>query len=150
VVVVALGTELFTPAVSPELPDALGLDVEPELDELIVPEPLVPGAPMALVLPDVLEFVSVLAVLDDFSVDDVLPIALVLPGVPEGEVLAVLGELVDVSGVVAAVLSRLVQAPSDTAATSASAAQEMVVFMGNSLWLVGMGEGRLLPPSLRL
>ncbi|WP_158290075.1 hypothetical protein [Ramlibacter sp. WS9] len=101
--------EFATPDVSLELPPAVlpEPDVEPEAPiELVLPLP--EGEPLALVLPDV----SLPAAVEPL----VLPPA-VLP--PAG--VLVLDELVEVDGVVAA-SSRLVQAPRETAATSASAA----------------------------
>ena len=107
---VAVLVEFATPEVSLALPPAVlpEPDVEPEAPiELVLPLP--DGEPLALVLPDV----SLPAVVEPLVPGVVLP--------PAG-VLVLLDELVEVDGVVA-VSSRLVQAPSETAATSASAAQ---------------------------
>lgn len=104
---VAVLVEFATPEVSLELPPA------------VLPEPDVePEAPIELVLPDVppLVDVSLPDVVEPLVPGVVLPPA-VLP--PAG--VLVLDELVEVEGVVA-VSSRLVQAPRETAATSASAA----------------------------
>jgi len=116
--VVAVLVEFATPEVSLELPPAVlpepvlpEPEVEPDAPiELVLP---LDGEPLALVLPDV----SLPAVVEPLVPGVVLPPA-VLP--PAG-VLVLLDELVEVEGVVA-VSSRLVQAPSETAATSASAA----------------------------
>ena len=115
VVVVAVLVELDTPEVSLELPPAVEpVDpVEPEVEPVAEPD-VEPGPPIELVLPGV--------VLPLPEVPAVLPVA---PGVlvlPDGVV--VLDELDDVDGVVA-LSSRLVQAPRETAATSASAAHEV-------------------------
>jgi hypothetical protein len=112
---VAVLVELDTPEVSLELPPAVlpEPDVEPEAPiELVLP---VEGEPLALVLPDI----PLPAVVEPLVPGVVLPPA-VLP--PAG--VLVLDELVEVEGVVA-VSSRLVQAPRETAATSASAAHEV-------------------------
>lgn len=124
--VVAVLVELATPDVSPGLP----LAVEPELVE---PEP----APIELVLPDVVEPL-VSAVLADPLVPPepvvpaVLEVSLPVVAPPDavdgvvlvlGSVVVVLEVLEEVEGV--AVSSRLVQAPRETAATSARAAHEV-------------------------
>ncbi|MDB5873520.1 MAG: hypothetical protein JWQ07_2962 [Ramlibacter sp.] len=126
----APGAEGFTPdMVLPAVPD---VSLEP-LPEVPLVE-LEPGPPIELVPPDVAPPVlplvePLLAVpLLEMPLPEVPPpIALVLAGVPVllGDV--VLEELDDVVGVAG---SCLVQAPSETAATSASAAYEVrVAFM---------------------
>jgi hypothetical protein len=114
-VVVAVLVELATPDVSLELPPAVLPEVEPA------------GPPIELVLPDVpplpaVEDVPMLA-LPEVPLFVLPPMALVLPGVdvlPPAGVVVLLDELVEVPVVPAS--SRLVQAPRETAATSASAA----------------------------
>jgi hypothetical protein len=120
--VVAVLVELATPEVSPAVPLAVA-PVEPVAE----PDVVEPGPPIELVLPGVVEPLPVVEdvptlALPEVPLGVVLPMALVLPGVlvlPDGEVV-VLEELDDVVGV--ALSSRLVQAPRETAATSASAA----------------------------
>lgn len=123
------------PGVVPDMP-AAGPPIELvllELVELPMAPPVVPA-----VLPLVL---SVLAVplLDDPLPEVPLPVepldVLELSGA------VVLGEVEDVVGVTTG-SSRLPQAPSDTTATSASAAHEVnFVFMRNSLKVLKIGEG---------
>jgi hypothetical protein len=114
-VVVAVLVELETPEVSPGVPLAVApVEPEPVVEpELVDPEP---EAPIELVLPGV-------------PVEPLVPAVLPLPVVAlpevEGVVVAlrsvvVLEVLDDVVGVPAS--SRLVQAPRETAATSARAA----------------------------
>jgi hypothetical protein len=137
VVVVAVLVELATPEVSPGLPLAVAPEVDPEVELGVEP-----GPPMELVLPGV---GVLLPLVEDVS-------ALVLPGVlvlPEG-VAVVLGVVVDVVGVVA-LSSRLVQAPRETAATSASAAHEVRdAFIGKLLEGLLDTQGRPGPPRNRL
>lgn len=116
-VVVAVLVELATPDVSPGLPLAVAPPVEPE------------PAPIEVVLPDVVEPL-VSAVLDeplllpDPLVPAVLDVSLPVVALPEVDgVVVVLEELEEVVGVAAS--SRLVQAPRETAATSARAAHEV-------------------------
>jgi hypothetical protein len=109
--VVAVLLELATPDVSPGMPLAVAPEVELEV---------APGPPIELVLPGV-----VVPLVDDvLALPEVSVLPAVLPGVA---VLAggvtVVDELDDVVGVAAS--SCLVQAPSETAATSASAAHEV-------------------------
>jgi len=145
VVVVAVLVELATPDVSPGLPLAVA-PVEPE------------PAPIEVVLPDVVEPLvsAVLAeplVLPDPVVPAVLEVSLpvVAPPAVDGVVVAlgsvvVLEVLEEVEGV--PVSSRLVQAPRETAATSARAAHEVRdAFIGKLLEGVVEVEGRLAPPS---
>ena len=108
---VAVLVELATPDVSLALPPPVVAEVEPAA-----------GAPIELVppeaLPEVLLFAVPLPVLP--------PMALVLPAagvLSAAGAVVLLEELVDVAGTVAS--SRLVQAPRETAATSASAAHEV-------------------------
>jgi hypothetical protein len=139
-VVVAVLVELATPEVSPGLPLAVAPEVEPEA---VDPE-VEPGAPMELVLPGV---GVLLPLVEEVS-------ALVLPGVlvlvlADG-VAVVLGVVEDVVGVVA-LSSRLVQAPRETAATSASAAHEVRdAFIGKLLEGLWDTQGRPAPPFARL
>lgn len=116
--------ELATPDVSPGLP--LAVEPEPAPIELVLPdvveplvsavlaEPLVPPEPVVPVVPAVLE-VSLPVVAPPDAVDGVVPAL--------GSVVVVLEVLEEVEGV--AVSSRLVQAPRETAATSARAAHEV-------------------------
>jgi len=115
VVVVAVLVELATPDVSPGLPLAVAPEVELEVE---------PGPPIELVVPGValpLPVVDEELTLEEVSV---LEVPAVLPGaaVLAGGV-TVVDELDDVVGVAAS--SCLVQAPRETAATSASAAHEV-------------------------
>ena len=135
-VVVAVGVDGFTPEVSPVLPEAVPPAVFPVLGEvpMLLDEPDVPEpeAPIELVLPDVLEVPEVPEVLLSVLAVPVLP---PVAGVVEPVVLGVvvLEELVDVLGVVPAVSVRLLQAPSEITATSASAAADVRdAFMGRT------------------
>lgn len=114
VVVVAVLVELETPDVSPGVP----LAVAPEP---VDPEPVVepePGAPIELVLPGVPV---------EPLVPAVLPLPVVAPPDVDGVVVTLRSVVVDVLDEVVgvAVSSRLVQAPRETAATSARAAHEV-------------------------
>jgi hypothetical protein len=146
-VVVAVLVELETPDVSPGVP----LAVAPVLDP-------VPEAPIELVLPGVPVPPLVLAVPPMLAEPLVLPVVPAVSELPvdalpdvDGVVVAlrsvVLDVLDDVVGV--AVSSRLVQAPRETAATSARAAHEVRdAFIGELLegMLCGRWRGRLAPP----
>ncbi|MDP3823004.1 MAG: hypothetical protein Q8R33_16145 [Burkholderiales bacterium] len=135
--VVAVLVELETPDVSPGVPLAVAPPegVEPE-----------PGAPMELVLPGV-------------PVEPVVPAVLEvsLPAAGGAGVVVTLFSVVvldvldDVVGV--AVSSRLVQAPRETAATSAKAAHEVRDALIRKLLeglLSGRWKGRLAPPYCAL
>jgi hypothetical protein len=111
------------------LVEAEGLVDESELLELVEPE--VPEAPMELVLPGVEPPIAL----------ELLPGVPLLPGVEllelvvldDGGGVVVDDELVEVDGVLPAVSVRFVQAPSETAATSARAAHEVrVAFIGET------------------
>jgi hypothetical protein len=122
-VVVAVLVELETPDVSPGVP----LAVAP-------PEEVEPGAPIELVLPGV-------PVVPAGGAGVVVTLFSVV-------VLDVLDEVVGVG-----VSSRLVQAPRDTAATSARAAHEVRdAFIRKLLegLLSGRSKGRLAPPYCAL
>jgi len=137
VVVVAVLVELETPDVSPGLP----LAVAP-------PGEVVPGAPMELVLPVepvVLPLLPVPAVLEvSLPAAGGVGVVVTLFSVV---VVEVLDEVVGV-----AVSSRLVQAPRDTAATSAIAAHEVRdAFIRKLLEVVvWTWKGRLAPPYCAL
>jgi hypothetical protein len=148
VVVVAVLVELETPDVSPGVPLAVAPVVDP-----------VPEAPIELVLPGVPVLPLVLAVPPMLAeplvplplVPAVLELPVVAPPDVEGVVVAlrsvVLDVLDDVVG--APVSSRLVQAPRETAATSARAAHEVRdAFIRELLegMLCGRSKGRLAPP----
>jgi hypothetical protein len=119
VVVVAVLVELDTPDVSLELPPAV-------LPEPVVPEPDVePEAPIELVLPlpvePPVEPPLPAVVLPLVEPEPLVPGVVLPPAVLPVAGVLVLDELVEVEGEVPA-SSRLVQAPRETAATSASAA----------------------------
>lgn len=121
--------ELDTPDVSPGVP----LAVAP-------PEEVEPGAPMELVLPGVPAVLEV-----SLPAAGGAGVVVTLFSVV---VLEVLDEVVGV-----AVSSRLVQAPRDTAATSASAAHEVRDALIRKLLeglLSGRSKGRLTPPYCAL
>lgn len=131
--------------------DGVEFETPDSPEPLVVPLALVPvvvelepGAPIALVLPLVPELVSVLAAVLPLVppvplvpavaevASGVLVVVLLLPMVV---VLFVAGVALD--PVVESAASCLVHAPSDTAATRASAAQEVRdAFMGNSLRII--------------
>lgn len=136
--VVAVLVELETPDVSPGVP----LAVAP-------PGAVEPGAPIELVLPGVPVEPAVPPVLAEPLLLSVLPVV-------EGVVVTLFSVVVDevldeVDGV--AVSSRLVQAPRETAATSARAAHEVRdAFIGKLLegMLCGRSKGRRVPPYCAL
>jgi hypothetical protein len=116
VVVVAVLVELETPDVSPGVP----LAVAPVVPEPVAPEPVVdpePEAPIELVLPGVPVEPLALVSLPVVALPEVDGVVVTLRSVV---VLEVLDEVVGV-----AASSRLVQAPRETAATSARAAHEV-------------------------
>ena len=119
--VVAVLVELATPDVSPGLP--LAVEPEPAPIELVLPDVVEPLVSAVLAEPLVLPDPVVPAVLD-VSLPVVAPPDAVDGVVPAlGSVVVVLEVLEEVEGV--AVSSRLVQAPRETAATSARAAHEV-------------------------